>query len=168
MNRPEIQTSELIKLYKSGLGLRQVGARVGITHEAVRLRLLAAGVQLRRRGMGRRKAIGPTMLDRATLADIRRLYVDLDMTILMVAKSVGIGEERVRAELIEMGIAIRLGGHYRRNREVEKLKVGESVEYVRSVRSDPRYHFYKVAKRHGMKVRVNILGGGHFRVTRVA
>ena len=42
-----VQLQEARQLYEDGLSLRQVAARVGITHNAVKKRLLKAGVTLR-------------------------------------------------------------------------------------------------------------------------
>lgn len=41
------EIEKTIRLYESGLTLRQVGAELGLTHSSVRYRLLNAGVTLR-------------------------------------------------------------------------------------------------------------------------
>jgi predicted DNA-binding protein YlxM (UPF0122 family) len=161
MNHPEIKTSDLIKLYRSGLGLREIAAKVGISYQGVHERLRTAGVGLRGRGAVRKP------LDPETATEVADLYCGGDLPMHAIADRLGVSVGRVRDELEKKDIKIRGGWHYLRDRGIERLEIGESIEYDRSLRSDPRYFFYRVAARNNFKVRVNKLGGGRFRVTRV-
>jgi hypothetical protein len=45
--RRDVRPADAVELYESGLSLRQVGARLGMSHTAVKHRLLVTGVRLR-------------------------------------------------------------------------------------------------------------------------
>jgi hypothetical protein len=154
---PETKTSDLIRLYKSGRALREIAAEVGISFQAVHERLKAAGVRMRGRGQ---------LKTRLRPSDVRHLYCEQHLSVQNVAKCLSVSSDRVRGELVRQGIEIRGTGRYRRYSAIAGLRVGESVEVVRSPGSNPRSSFADSARRSRIEITVNKLGGGHWRVTR--
>jgi len=60
-------TSEIVRLYAEGRHLREIGKIIGRSHEAVRLRLLSAGVVLRPRSEEGKKGRGRLGVEKAAL-----------------------------------------------------------------------------------------------------
>lgn len=70
-------SEEMEALYKSGKSLRQIAEIAGITNTTVRKRLLALGVELRRRGDPWSSTLAPQVRDRAERrADEKKLKAE--------------------------------------------------------------------------------------------
>lgn len=103
---PTALEDETVALYRELRSLRKVGARLGISQEAVRLRLRNAGVDTSRRDT----------LDKAERAEIVELYEQLD-SVQAVADQTGRCEQTIRRALQSQGVTIREG--QRRNSDSE-------------------------------------------------
>lgn len=89
---------ETVARYRELRSLRKVGARLGISQEAVRLRLRNAGVDTGRRDT----------LDAAQLAEIARLYAELE-NVEELARRLGRHKQTIRRTLQSQGVTIQDG-----------------------------------------------------------
>jgi AraC-like DNA-binding protein len=95
---PTAAEQETVALYRSLRSLRKVGERLGISQEAVRLRLRNAGVDTSRRDT----------LDSARRAEVVELYEQLD-SVRAVARRIGRCDQTIRRVLHAEGVTIRDG-----------------------------------------------------------
>lgn len=73
-----MDSPEIVRLYAAGEHLRQIAEKAGVTHEAVRQRLLKAGVTLRPRvGSHRAPAAGGRKASAETVALMEEIAADL-------------------------------------------------------------------------------------------
>ena len=116
--KPHIQTEEIVGLYTAGLTTREIGARVGLTHRAVRLRLATRGIKLRKHS-DYKWPNGPdhALWKGGRIVDKRQGYITLNVP--------GVGrrlEHRVVMERV-------LG---------RKLKSHEYIHHINGIRDDNR------------------------------
>jgi AraC-like DNA-binding protein len=95
---PTAQEEETVELYRELRSLRKVGTRLGITQEAVRLRLRNAGIDTSRRDT----------LDAAERARIVELYRQ-EPNLRVVSDQVGRSHETIRRVLQAQGVTIQDG-----------------------------------------------------------
>src|SRR5438132_13477696 len=96
MIQPKTDTAELRRLYEDeGLTLQQVGDRIGLTRQAVHIRLSKAGVKMRPHGLP------PIRLERDLLY---RLYVVEGLTFAQTCAKLGVTGTPVKRELERHGI----------------------------------------------------------------
>lgn len=112
---PELEAAT-IALYNELRSLRKVGARLGITQEAVRLRLINAGYELDR---------NPRMtLDEELRAVV--LYRQME-NVSAVASEMGRAPMTIRNALTRQGIEVKAGGWHRQLREPRlHRRIGEA------------------------------------------
>jgi len=69
MNEYDRETQEMVRMYRTHQGLREIGDHFGKSHQAIAYRLHQAGVELRRRGGGRDWSKDPETLAMKELYD---------------------------------------------------------------------------------------------------
>jgi len=159
-NYNPVKTSVLRKLYEKGLTLAEIGERVGMSKQAVQLRLINADVPRRRGGKPPLNDPDPDIVE-----SLRR---DERLTWQQIT-------ERLNTTYIKATQAVSdraippLRHHAKKYPELDTLEVGESFTFTSSHRSlKVAYQcVYNAGKSRGMKLSVRTIGVDTLKVTRV-
>ncbi len=159
MSSNPVETSTLLQLYDSGLSLQAVADHVGLTRQAVHLRLKESGYKPRPKGPRIR-------IDRKTLID---LYVEKGLTLGDVANHFNCNRTTVANHLEKNGIDRRRRGPFSIYRiYFDKLeRAGDSVLIPWAQKPNPHPILHKAASSLGFKVSIKKADDGQMRVTRV-
>lgn len=98
--RAQFDINEMVAAYEAGGTLKEIGQQYSVSSEAVRQRLLAAGVETR--SISRAKEIKRAQRD----AEIIQLYRSGE-TIPQIAERFGIGPGAIKQRLVNAGVTIR-------------------------------------------------------------
>ena len=139
--------AEMRRLYENeGLTLARIGEQFGVTRQAVRERLMNAGVVLRRTGPSEKQ------YEREIL---EKLYSEEKLTVSDTAKRLGVSGKHIAKELKRHDIGQRSqNSHLRTVPELFAIKPGETIVIERPANARPVSGIHAKAKRAGMKVRV--------------
>lgn len=158
-------TAEMVRLFRSGLSMPQIGAAYGITRQAVQLRLAKVGIARDAR---------PRLLPKYKLIDKKRLaslYAGERLAIDKIGAAFGVAGGVIYQALkfykIPQRTSIKLDGKYAN--VLKKLKVGEAAR-VECANRKPYINLHQAAKRAGIKISVRKASegdGSTFLVTRV-
>ena len=119
--RPEVSTKDLYKQYKAGKSMREISKEVRMSHQAIYLRFVGAGLPTRSRSDAIRATCSDPDIRKKIVATIKRnwderlkvpkeemckQYVS-GMTMAAVAELAGVGIGHTRRVLCDGGVAIR-------------------------------------------------------------
>lgn len=162
-NDSQKKLEKMIELYlDESWNLRQIGGVFAISHQAVRQKLIKAGVKMRATG-NKKKPIEP--IDRKVL---EKLYIEEKLTIKEVSERLAKPPAVISRELDRSGIKKRHGGEYhRRYDKLGTLEVGEKILVSRTKGTRPHTVLYTSAKRFGIRVSVKTIDKKTLQVTRI-
>lgn len=101
--RANINVSEIVKLYQSGLTARQIAAKVGASFRTVLRRLNSSGIALRNAG-------SPEIPELADKDWLMREYWGLGKSTPQIARELDCGSKTVHNRLVKHGIPLRTVG----------------------------------------------------------
>lgn len=96
-----VPLARLVELYETGFTLRQVSDLTGVPRITVHGRLIACGVQMRRRGGGKRELPYDEYLRAAVL------YEQFEMSTTEIGDTLGLSPSTVRDRLLRHGVRMR-------------------------------------------------------------
>ncbi|MEP6788692.1 MAG: hypothetical protein ABJB40_09695 [Acidobacteriota bacterium] len=171
--KAKLDTQEVRRLYvDEDRTLQQIAHAFGVSRQAVQERLIKAGVDRRRRDHRRKETAAEIRKKNLDLKELRRLYVEMEMTISALSEQLGLGHQAIRLILESEGIAIRSNKFYaerkRKYPELYDLKIGDEIEIELP---EARYAEARV-RSAAVKARINVsiktIAPGRVKVTRLA
>ena len=169
----KLDTQEVRRLYvDEDRTLQQIAHTFGVSRQAVQERLIKAGVDRRRRAHRRKETATEIRKKELDLKELRRLYVEMEMTISALSEKLGLGHHTIRLILASEGIAIRSKKFYaerkRKYPQLYDLKIGDEIEIDLP---DARHAVSRVrnaAAKARIRISINRIEPDRIKVTRLA
>jgi predicted DNA-binding protein YlxM (UPF0122 family) len=153
-----LDNAVLRQLYDSGLNMKQIAERFGVTKQAIHIRFVNAGIPRRDRSLARFKV---------DVKLLKRLIQKDKLTNAKAAEALGVPVTVIRP-LIKKH-KIERGYRSRRFPELNSIKVGESILVPRGNTIGQNYiRFYQMGRKLGIKLSANRIDDNTVRVTRIA
>ena len=168
-----IDTDRIVELYTAGKYMREIHETTGHAVSTIKRALLDAGVEIRPRGP---KAGARTKTyDPALIADVRRLYVDEQLTQTHVADELGIGIKVVQNVMAYAAIPARDAAHARSQAGIghpikiqpdqhqtiiDRYQAGEPATTIAPDYDATATSIYHVLEQHGIERRLNRIAPG--------
>lgn len=158
------EVTERIKaLYvEEGQTLRQIAAKMGVSHQAVHYRLKKAGIQLRDRKVNSRSLV----IDRTLLT---HLYVNKKLSMAETAKRLNCSASAVLTNLRQLGIEQRNSGPRPTvYAAIYTMKIGQEVLVRKPNQPYPAHAVLEAGERIGFELEAEVISDDLLLVTRLS
>lgn len=171
--KAKLDTQEVQRLYvDEDRTLQQIAHTFGVSRQAVQERLIKAGVDRRRRDHRRKETSAEITKKDLDLKELRRLYVEMEMTISALSEKLGLGPHVIRLVLESEGIAIRSKKFYaarkRKYPQLYDLKIGDEIEFNISEARYAEGRIRNAAAKAKISVSIRKIAPGLVKVLRLA